>query len=288
MARQPRADPDQPPIAYRVYLRSPGSFWSGRRSRSIVVVGESALERQLDRKSPIAVWFEPAGRHRCQLCGAEGLWDERWVSWTRYNDRHAARGEGEDVYCSIDCLKAQNPEAQPPSWMSLNDEPQPQAQQRALWRARRRDEDAQGAARKAVRGVPLPDWQGNGWCKWCGRRIDEKGRSSWHKACVREYWLHSALNVQLHFLVERDGRRCAWPGCRDPACRPLEVDHRVPLWKVAHLPPDQRRPYFGPQNLWLLGQPHHKLKTRLEAAERAQARREGRQNARGDPDLFSG
>lgn len=49
----------------------------------------------------------------------------------------------------------------------------------------------------------------------------------------------------------------------------LEVDHRVPLWSVAHLPDEERRWYFGPGNLWLLCPKHHKEKTRREAAERA-------------------
>ena len=53
----------------------------------------------------------------------------------------------------------------------------------------------------------------------------------------------------------------------------LEVDHRVPLWEVAHLPRDERRPYFGPDNLWLLCPRCHKAKTKREAAERAAQRR---------------
>lgn len=51
--------------------------------------------------------------------------------------------------------------------------------------------------------------------------------------------------------------------------RALEVDHRIPLWEVAHLPDDERRWYFGPGNLWLLCPPCHKAKTRREAARRA-------------------
>lgn len=53
----------------------------------------------------------------------------------------------------------------------------------------------------------------------------------------------------------------------------LEVDHRVPLWSVAHLPDDERRRYFGPENLWLLCPRDHKAKSKREAAERAEARR---------------
>lgn len=53
----------------------------------------------------------------------------------------------------------------------------------------------------------------------------------------------------------------------------LEVDHRTALWEVAHLPPDERRWYFGPENLWLLCPACHKAKTKREAADRAAQRR---------------
>lgn len=53
----------------------------------------------------------------------------------------------------------------------------------------------------------------------------------------------------------------------------LEVDHRTPLWSIAHLRPDDRRPFFGPDNLWLLCPTCHKAKSRREAAERAAVRR---------------
>lgn len=53
----------------------------------------------------------------------------------------------------------------------------------------------------------------------------------------------------------------------------LEVDHQVPLWSVAHLPPDKRRPFFGPSNLKLRCPDCHKTKTTREAAERAAIRR---------------
>lgn len=55
----------------------------------------------------------------------------------------------------------------------------------------------------------------------------------------------------------------------------LELDHREPLWAIAHLPDDERRPYYGPTNLWLLCPDHHKAKTKREAAERAAMKRRG-------------
>lgn len=53
----------------------------------------------------------------------------------------------------------------------------------------------------------------------------------------------------------------------------LEIDHTVPLWSVAHLPPDERRGYFGLDNLKLLCPPCHRAKTAREAAERAERKR---------------
>lgn len=52
----------------------------------------------------------------------------------------------------------------------------------------------------------------------------------------------------------------------------LEVDHVVPLWKVALMPIELRRPFYGPEFLQLLCQACHKLKTAQEAAERAVVR----------------
>jgi hypothetical protein len=88
---------------------------------------------------------------------------------------------------------------------------------------------------------------------WTGRRA---GKRYWDAlfAFRREHW---------HRVVYWDvDRRTA-----------LQLDHRVPLWSVAHLPDDERRRYFGPDNLWLLCPEHHKAKTREEAAQRAQARK---------------
>ncbi len=55
----------------------------------------------------------------------------------------------------------------------------------------------------------------------------------------------------------------------------LQVDHRVPLWAVAHLPDVYRQPYFGPRNLWLLCSVCHKAKTKEEAGRRARLRKAG-------------
>ena len=112
-----------------------------------------------------------------------------------------------------------------------------------------------------------------GTCRWCGFEIICGGkpnrRARWHGPCLVDYEEHSRPRVQFRALVARDGRECGeCHGARD-RLTPLEVEHRIPLWKVRHLPDDQRRWYYGLGNLWLLCRTCHKPKTRHEAAERA-------------------
>jgi hypothetical protein len=88
---------------------------------------------------------------------------------------------------------------------------------------------------------------------WKGRRDGAK------------YWdqlLEWGKLHRVHFTYWEIDWRCA-----------LELDHRRPLWSVAHLPDEERRPFFGPDNLWLLCPAHHKAKTKREAAQRAHERR---------------
>lgn len=59
------------------------------------------------------------------------------------------------------------------------------------------------------------------------------------------------------------------------ACGGLEVDHEIPLWRIWHLPDNERRPYYGPKNLRLRCQDCHKAKSKREAAERATERKAG-------------
>lgn len=53
----------------------------------------------------------------------------------------------------------------------------------------------------------------------------------------------------------------------------LELDHDVPLWRVAHLPDEERIKYFRIENLRLRCRECHKAKTAREAAERAKLKR---------------
>ncbi|MES2903287.1 MAG: hypothetical protein V4696_03800 [Pseudomonadota bacterium] len=58
-----------------------------------------------------------------------------------------------------------------------------------------------------------------------------------------------------------------------PHCGGLEVDHDTPLWSIWHLSDEERRPFYGPDNLRLRCQTCHKAKSKREAAERALARK---------------
>lgn len=155
----------------------------------------------------------------------------------------------------------------------------------------------------SVRSFPMPRWpnRGDGWCAWCGEAVARPART-WHKACLEQYQLHTWPAVQIAFVKDRDGAKC-WD-CGETAekwnrgCEArrigspdhvgvyrsirrvsaLELEHDVPLWRVAHLPAEDRRRYFGPDNLRLRCPPCHKAKSKLEATERA-ALKAANQNA---------
>jgi hypothetical protein len=242
--------------------------------RWATVEGEAGLQRALARKAPRVIYHMPATTYRCQACPAAGPWGDGWVAWERYNARHQLRGEGPDIYCSMACCRAQNPEAGPPHWMDTNEEPVPVECRRAAYQALR-EERARKKSMNEHRQCPMPDWPGDKHCRWCALpldpAVDGKARS-WHAACVPVYFQHTRLDDQLAFLLGRDGRRCGMPGCT--ATHGLEVDHKVPLWSVDQtLPLEQLRFYYGPGNLWLLCPACHKAKTKREAAERAAQRR---------------
>lgn len=148
------------------------------------------------------------------------------------------------------------------------------------------------------------DQRSGGCCRWCGEAIlHETGpkagkpnrRRAWHPSCVEAYRLAAWRKRQIKFVRKRDGACCAacgdapkkWLASRRNsidretraryvrvrrACA-LELDHTVPLWSIAHLPPDEQRAYYGPENLKLLCPACHRAKTAREAAERAERKR---------------
>lgn len=148
-------------------------------------------------------------------------------------------------------------------------------------------------------GPPCDGQGGCRWCG--KTILDAKGQPSktrsWHKDCLHTYFLHTRAETQLPHLIERDGKGCkncgVWAGRwghiwteNNPvdslARRPdlarwlegvdwpttfitwfsgLEVDHVVALALVAHLPDDERRWYFSPENLQGLCHRCHVAKT---------------------------
>ena len=118
-----------------------------------------------------------------------------------------------------------------------------------------------------------------GFCRWCDEAIEprlkkngqpHKRQASMHRWCADEYGLAQNVSRWRGALVKRDGDQCTECG---PDGKFLQVDHVVPLWKVADLEPAQRRQYFLLGNLQLLCFDCHKQKSAKETAERAHHRR---------------
>lgn len=137
-------------------------------------------------------------------------------------------------------------------------------------------------------------------------------RRTWHVGrggepdCLHAYYLHTQLAHQLAHLIERDGEACQACGNPSPlkvvsqrvisgSTRPFavwegvewwtpwspvrfepdrHVDHITPLWLVAELPPEERRWYFGPENLQILCRDCHTDKTSRESGQRAKMNRQ--------------
>lgn len=144
-------------------------------------------------------------------------------------------------------------------------------------------------------------------------------QAHWHSGCVGEYRAAQNPSLFRDDLAERDGLRCHDCGDPDMSWEPefgtrkspielvdwnrdpekvtrhipveyrtmLEVDHIIPLWKVAELPDQQRRWYFTLANLQLRCRDCHKKKSAREAAERAHLKRLARPKVRRGPKIPS-
>lgn len=158
------------------------------------------------------------------------------------------------------------------------------------------------------RKVPRPrfGYLKRGYCQWCGevilhesgkRKGEVNTRRGWHPDCVYQYKLHAFPEYQVAFVKKRDGERCRECGetpmknlrgpevvdvtnktrwCEVSRVIALELDHIEPLWSVQHLAPDERRRFYGPENLQLLCHAHHVAKCAREAAVRAAQKRQQR------------
>jgi hypothetical protein len=247
-------------IWYRVFYRT---------GKSEAVLGEAALQQRLGRKAPAVMHHEVAIIHRCMQCEQEGPWTPSWMSYVElanHPDHVRERAQdGKYIACS-------------PHWANIYDEPNRDPARNTAWLTAIWAEDERKRETVAHRKVPMVEWKGQGFCKWCNGKMTpaDKPSTMWHRGCAQQWKLHSLLDVQTKFCRERDGRGCASEahaeGCPGVGS---ELDHRVPLWKVRHLPLEERRPYYGPDNIWLLSWVCHAAKTKREAAERAALKRAG-------------
>lgn len=273
---------------YRIYFRT----------KNIVVEGEAERDRICASKVPKVHSVEVAKEHTCSICGKVEAWDpDKWSWFGSYKQME----DGKPVvkFCSQDCANTHKAKRKP-------------AKPSGNWRVRQhgytgnpdKDDRAWVKQREAkeaanVRKFHPPQFPkertGNGWCRWCGEKVTEKNRKTWHSECLHQFFLHTSLDAQRRHLAKRDGECCAlcppgygkwldagpWPSWYAQG-RPghyikwsqvLEVDHVIPLYRIDEFETEEeRRAMFGPSNLWLLCQTHHRWKNSLEAKDRAERR----------------
>lgn len=148
-----------------------------------------------------------------------------------------------------------------------------------------------------------------GWCRWCGREIWKNyatrklSRRRWHPACLDQFFILTRPEATRRAVWDRDEGRCYICGKQHQATPRLiwtdeygdigkgtlpqshigwtlpsgwQAEHKVPLWKVAHLPDAERLKYFLLDNIGIAcDRPCHENKTRAEATERAKLERIG-------------
>lgn len=132
---------------------------------------------------------------------------------------------------------------------------------------------------KAVMALHLPRVRGK--CQWCGLPTAEMLESGklrfWHKDCETEFKIIVFPQTARSRVRQRDKGICsdcgAPPGfCDKTFTEAWQVDHHIPLWKVAEMEPLKRIEYFKLHNLITRCTDCHKTKSRREASERAHGR----------------
>lgn len=116
-------------------------------------------------------------------------------------------------------------------------------------------------------------------CFDCGRTHQVVGIMAWDVGrgfCGRGFskYVYRGQGVPIHFWADVEG---PFTPVRFREID-LELDHDVPLWRVAHLPDEERIKYFRIENLRLRCRECHKAKTAREAAERAKLKRLARKH----------
>lgn len=141
---------------------------------------------------------------------------------------------------------------------------------------------------EAVYALHVPRERGK--CRWCGLPQAELSPirnqvKAMHAACTVEIQIIRDPTSARRAVWRRDAGKCstcdAPPRSEDrprnyglstPTIVTVDlwhVDHKIPLWKVAHMPPEQRIEYFKLPNLVTLCTECHERKTAKEASERA-------------------
>lgn len=120
-------------------------------------------------------------------------------------------------------------------------------------------------------------------CRTCGvplQREQPPGPHDWWSAQGRTYE-HTGADHRPYWMTRlkiNPPVGSIWFYPMGPTFAHAEVDHVIPLWKVATLEPrrvDHPLRYWMPGNLQLLCAPCHRAKTKAEAAERAALRAPG-------------
>ena len=146
---------------------------------------------------------------------------------------------------------------------------------------------------KAVFDLHLPRQDGK--CQWCGKHVEDGAfnvhlRARWHEECLHDFKIIVWKDYARAQVWQRDRGICVECGkdasahlgfrpgreeCADGPCTSLipipgwHVEHTVPLWKVANMPPLQRLDYFRLGNLRTMCVECHERKTAQEHSERA-------------------
>lgn len=119
------------------------------------------------------------------------------------------------------------------------------------------------------RKAPLPPGydasRPRGQCRLCGGALADK-RQVYHPECRALVAFTRSPTFARLVIEARDKGKCAVCGSTDA---PWHVEHRVPLWKVRHLPDAERFYYFTPANVDTVCVNCHPFKSAKETTERA-------------------
>lgn len=117
-----------------------------------------------------------------------------------------------------------------------------------------------------------------GKCRWCGLPIfGQKGdllkNCLWHADCLHDFKIIAWPSYTRTMVSRRDRGICVDCGEDHRLTGDWEVEHNVPLWKVATIEPLERLNYFRLPALVTRCVACHRKKSAHEASERAHIKR---------------